>query len=272
MQDDDYAQQLFEILTADAPADDSLAPLRQRIDRSTGFGRDQWVQSVEVVDGEHGAELRIVFGLRAPPDPQWRGLPQQGSVQVPLDEEWRVLSGFAEPAAYAPSVVREVDAAARRVIERHQRGLPPTPSADEVPPQPAGSEKAQWQLLLQTLDGEGEAQEVAPGRIRLVEADSGGTVVFVVRPEQWQQVYVRHARGDLDLYFADLLGPRQDDETYVVFYRGRLVRSTRVELPPVRGSAFERRVAEARRKNPGAAFGWYAYTPIRANEDDADTD
>ena len=42
---------------------------------------------------------------------------------------------------------------------------------------------------------------------------------FVVSPHQWERVLVHHAWGDVDMYFADLLGPRQEDETFVVFYK-----------------------------------------------------
>jgi hypothetical protein len=101
-------------------------------------------------------------------------------------------------------------------------------------------------------------REVASGRIELHY--SGGTVVtVVVSPDQWERVLVDHAWGDVDMNFAELLGPRDKDETFVVFYNGDLVRSTGEKLPPVRGRAWERRLAEARAKHPDAQFGWFAY-------------
>ena len=69
---------------------------------------------------------------------------------------------------------------------------------------------------------------------------------FVVSPDQWERVLVHHAWGDVDMYFADLFGPRQEDETFVVSYNGDLARSAREKLPPVRRRALKRKVAEAR--------------------------
>ena len=43
---------------------------------------------------------------------------------------------------------------------------------------------------------------------------------FVVSPDQWERVLVHHAWGDVDMYFADLLGPRQEDETFMVSSNG----------------------------------------------------
>ncbi len=68
------------------------------------------------------------------------------------------------------------------------------------------------------------------------------------------------------MFFGDLLGPRQEDETFVVFYDGDLARSTREKLPPVRGRAFESKIAHARAKHPDAEFGWYAYRPDRTED------
>lgn len=98
---------------------------------------------------------------------------------------------------------------------------------------------AHWQILLAALSDEGAVREVAPGRIE-VHGPEGAVVTVVVTPGQWEQVLADHVGGDVDLYFAELLGPRQDDETFLVFYNGNLSRSIREKLPPVRGRALER--------------------------------
>ncbi len=63
------------------------------------------------------------------------------------------------------------------------------------------------------------------------------------------------------MYISELVGPRDEDEKFLVFYRGDMVRSVRGELPPVRGRAFERRIARSRAEHPDAEFGWFAYRP-----------
>jgi hypothetical protein len=139
-------------------------------------------------------------------------------------------------------------------------GAPPTRSgaARNLPALPPRD--AQWQILLKALGDEGAVREVAAGRIEL--QDSGGTVVtVVVSPDQWERVLAAPAWDDVGLYLHELLGPRQEDETFLAFYKGSLARSTREKLPPVRGRAFERKMAEARADDPDAQFGWYAHPP-----------
>lgn len=87
---------------------------------------------------------------------------------------------------------------------------------------------------MDALAEDGEVEEVGPGRL-VARDDLGPPVTVVVTPEQWQQVLAERAWGDVSMYVMELLGPREDDETYVVFHRGRLHRSTREALPPVRG-------------------------------------
>lgn len=74
-------------------------------DRHEGFGRDVWVESLEVAEGEHGAELLVEFGVALPSRLDWQGVPLHGSLKHPFDAEWRELSGYADPARYAPVVV-----------------------------------------------------------------------------------------------------------------------------------------------------------------------
>jgi len=263
MEDVAYARRLFAILTNPHPTgvdpDDPYGQADDGIDRYDGFGRDVWVESLEVADGEYGAELLVEFGLGLPPSWDWGSVPQRGSLRLPFDAEWRELCGYVDPAGYAPVVAREVQSAAGRHVERYRRRVADPLGVDRGRPA-LPSREAQWQILLGALKDEGTVRQVAPGRIEL--HDSGGSVVTVlVSPDQWERVLFDHAWGDVDLYLADLLGPRQEDETFVVFYNGDLARSTREKLPPVRGRAFDRKVAEARDKHPDAQFGWYAYPP-----------
>lgn len=267
MQDLAYARRLFAILTHPHPAgvdpDDTDGRPDDGIDRYDGFGRDVWVESVEVVKGEYGAELLVEFGLALAPGAEWTGVPPRGLLRLPFDAEWRELSGYQEPAAYAPVVAGEVGMAADRHVELHRR-RPADPSGID-PARPLPSREAQWQILLAALTDEGTVREVSVGRIELHDS-GGGVVTVVVSPDEWERVLVDHAWGDVDLYFADLLGPRQTDETYLVFYNGDLARSIREELPPVRGRALEHRFAAVRADQPDAQLGWYAYSSKRPGQ------
>jgi hypothetical protein len=254
VEDTAYAQKLFEILTNAHPGGiDPADPYGQAddgIDRYDGFGRDVTVASIEVVDGEHGAELVVGFVLTAAEN---AGSPQ-GSLRLPVEREWRELSGYADPAAYAPEVASRVMSAATAQVQQHVDGAGAGRAVQALP-----DREAQWRLLLAALGSEGDVRELGPGRVE-VEVD-GSVLTVVVTPDQWEQVLREHAGADPELYFADLLGPRQEDELFVVFYAGDLARSVREELPPVRGRAFERRVAEVLEDNPDAQLGWHAHPP-----------
>ena len=261
MEDEAYARRLFAILTNPHPTGvDPADPYGQaddRIDRYDGFGRDVWVESVAVAKGEHGSELLITFGLAVSSDPELLGVQQRGALRLAFDAEWRELSGYDDPAAYAPVVASEVWWAASRQVERHRRGPADLREGDErrlAMPRP----EAQWQIFRAALRDLGAVREVAPGRIE-VHGPEGAVVTVVVTPGQWEQVLADHVGGDVDLYFADLLGPRQDDETFLVFYNGDLFRSTREKLPPVRGRALEREIAEVQAEHGVAQLVWHAY-------------
>lgn len=263
MEDEPYARRLFAILTNPHPTGiDPADPYGQAddgIDRYDGFGRDVRVESVAVAEGEHGSELLVEFGLAVPSGPDLLGFQQRGTLRLAFDAEWRELSGYEDPAAYAPVVAREVWSAAGRQVERHRRGHAELREGDErrlAMPRP----DAQWQILLAALSDEGAVREVAPGRIE-VHGPEGAVVTVVVTPHQWEQVLADHVGGDVDLYFADLLGPRQDDETFLVFYNGDLFRSTREKLPPVRGRALDREIAQAQAADGVAQVGWHAHPP-----------
>jgi hypothetical protein len=181
--------------------------------------RDVRVLDIEITRGEHGLELEVAFDAQG----------VRGTVRVPFDRYWRGLSGYETPAAYAPEVAWQVDRAAHRLWspKRTVRRLP--------------GGQVQWRMLLDALAGEGEVRELGPGRVE-VTPPGGDPVTVVVSPDEWAGVLA--GTDDVDLLVAELLGPRDDDERFVVCYRGELVASTREELPPVRGRAYERTLAE----------------------------
>jgi hypothetical protein len=253
MDDAAYLDALMAILTNPSPtgiSHDSYGMADDGIDRYDGFGRDARVTGLEIVEGRHGAELEVSYELAVPRRAR-RRTPRNGTVRLPFDTEWRQLSGYADPADWAPRVARSVQAAAMRLVETSQssRG-----SRRALP-----TREEQWRLLLEALSGEGRAVEVAPGRIE-VDVDAEDEVLTVlVTPEQWEQVLLEDdALDDPELYLQELIGPRDDDEQFVVFYQGGLCRSTRAELPPVRGTAAERELAEIRARHPDMEFFWTA--------------
>lgn len=265
MDDQSYARRLFAILANPHPTgvdpEDPYGQTDDGIDRHDGFGRDVWVESVKVVDGEHGAELEVEFGLAPASSPELGEVPPRGTLRLPMDTEWRQLSGYTDPAAYAPAVAHAVEMSAWQHVARHLRAQG---SERERPALPA--REAQWQLLLDALGSEGATREIAPGRIE-VRGTNGGVVTVLISPDQWEHVLLEEAWSEVDLYVDGLLGPRQDDETFVVFYNGRLHRSTREELPPVRGTAEERKVAEAHAAHPNAVLAWRADAPSDQGDD-----
>jgi hypothetical protein len=265
MDDEAYVQQLFEILTNPSPTGidpgDPYGQADDGIDRYDGFGTDVRVTSARVVRGEHAPLMEIGFVLDLPADPDLAGVPETGSFLLAVDAEWRRLSGYDEPADYAPYVAHRVVMQVHRHVRAHR------PPATQRHGLPGPAER--WRVLLDGLGGEGRVREVAPGQLELslVRGEEEPAVVTVlVTPEQWERVVQRHG---VDLapydYFADLLGPLQDDECFVVFWEDDLVGSARAELPPVRGTAAGLRIdaalAAARAKDPHATFGWYAIKP-----------
>jgi anti-sigma regulatory factor (Ser/Thr protein kinase) len=265
--DDDYVQALQAILTDPEPTGidpgDPDGTADDGIDRFDGFGREVLVESLAVAGGDHGAELVVTFALTSPPETEGQRVPARGVVRLPLDREWRELSGYADPAAYAPEVANRVMRAAHEHVVRHHQGRDwlearnrargSLPSHDE-----------QWRMLLDALSMVGRPVEVAPGRIELHLADGwsedGNSVVTVlVTPEEWEEVLAFRAGDDHDLYVDELLASRDDDERFVVFHDGDLACSTREQLPPVRGRALARKLAALGATRPGAELGWYAH-------------
>lgn len=287
MSDEEYVSALLAILTNPAPTGiDGADPYGQAddgIDRYDGFGRDVVVSGLQVVGGPYGAELEVSYLLRLPAgDPDWDGVPERGSTRVPFDGEWRRLSGFGDPAAYAPQIASRVELAARDHAVRHQHGG----RRDRARTQWRARARAalpdretQRHVLLQTLAGEGEATQVSADRfeLRLRHDHADGparagdvaalpappeVITFVLTPEDWEEVLVDQHTHDLGLYLAETLADPDPDERFVVFYTGSLHRSTRAELPPVRGRARERAWDRLRADHPpGTTYGWFAFNP-----------
>jgi hypothetical protein len=220
MADEEYVADLRAMLT-------SLNPI--------GSGSGARVTSMRVVQDVAYDELEIEFD--AVVDGEDLG---SGSVRVDIDRDWRELSGYAEPGSYIQVVVRELERAVRRVVR-------PQPSTPSIDPDRA------WADLLRNLGYHGTVREVGDGRLEVTEHD-GEVFTLQVTRKQWAQVWA-HVSDD---YFHDLLGPRSEDETFVVFHRDDLARSVREALPPVRSTAFERLIEERRAANPDATFGWFA--------------
>lgn len=218
MKDEEYVRELRAILTNPRPTG---------IDH--GFGRDSWVESVGITRGAHGLELEVTFGVAVPPG---QAAPSRGVARVPFDRYWRRLNGYETPAAYAPEVARKVHSAAYRQLSSPERTVERLPGR-----------QAQWRLLLDALAEQGSMREPGPGRVEVTMA-AGDTVTVVVSPDEWEQVLAEHLSYGVGLFLAELIGPRDEDERFVVCYDGELVRSTREDLPPVRGRAHERLLAE----------------------------
>ena len=239
MDDEDYVRSLLAILTNPAL-----------------HGGDVWVESLTVAEGPHGKELEVSFGLAVPPGEE--RVPAKGTARVEFDQEWRHLSGYDDPAAYAPVVARRVERVVHQHVVRHRRdeGWSDRMAAYRAT---LPDRDTMWRLLLHALEGHGRAVEVAPGRIEVEVADR--VVTVVVSPAEWQDIFARIGRDDIDMEIDQTVGTLQEDEGYVVAYQGNLARSTREKLPPVRGRALERRFAQLRAAHPDAHFTWRAHPP-----------
>lgn len=288
MSDEEYVATLLAILTNPAPTGidpaDPYGMADDGIDRYDGFGRDVEVLGLRVVDGPHGDELEVSFVLKLPAgDPDWDGVPENGTTRLPFDAEWRRLSEFGDPAAYAPRVATRVEFAARDHAVQHQHGGRRARRQAEWRAAARAAlpdRETQLHLLLQTLAGEGEVTQVASDRFDLrlrrdddrnpTEGATGAGVLnetpevitLVLTPEEWEEVLVDEYKHDLRLYLAETLADPDPDERFMVFYDRSLHRSTREQLPPVRGRARERAWARLRAEDPlGPGDGWYAYEP-----------
>jgi hypothetical protein len=269
MDDAAYARELLAIPAHPSPTGinpaDPYGLADDGIDRYDGFGRDVGVTSARLVPGEHGAQVEVGFVLVVPDDPQWQALAREGTVTVQLDAEWRRLSGYADPAAYAPVVARRVESAAHLLVQRHRSGWEPR-SIDELP-----DRAARWRVLLDGLAGEGAVREVEPGRLVLAldrGEDEQRTVTVLVSPPEWDRVLLRHY---LELapqdFFMELVGPLDPDrQPFIVFWEDDLVASSREELPPVDPPVETRVVAGvrgSRTPRTGRGTRWTSSRPGR---------
>ena len=264
MDDEEYARQLFDILTR--PVDESVnqfAPGGDRIDRDGGYGTEVRVTSVHVVTGEHGAELEVGYILDLPDRPEYRDVPREGTMRVPGDAEWRSLSAYDEPLDYAWVVAHAVTLQVHRHVSAHQGRTVPYPTL------PGRDE--QWALLLEHVGHEGPVREVGKGRVEVTRTWDGieSVLTVVVTPDEWEQLLHRNGTGvGFGDWFGPLVATMQEDEGFLVYWRDDLHASTREELPPVRGTASERRfraiVDEARARNPDATFRWTAHRSRRS--------
>lgn len=256
MDDEAYVAELLAILTNPNPSgidpDDPYGRADDGIDRYGGFGRDVWVTSLAIDEGEYGLELVVGFGLTVPVTGKLKGLPPAGTVALPFDHDWRMLSGYGTAAAYAPEVAQEVESAVHTHVEQFTRPEP-APDPRDLPPR-----DVQWQRLLDVLATEGAVREVGPGRIE-VEVEHGGAVrviTVVMNPDQWEAI-LRKAEYPY-VYVEETISSRDDDELFLVVFRGRMEMSIREQLPPVRGTATKRFFDGLRADNPDADFGWRA--------------
>lgn len=194
-------------------------------------GLDIQVRSVRLVRGDWDRlELEIAYALAPLPD---------GVARIPATDDPETVAVELHNWAMA----------------HHDHHRPPAPVV--MDPDSA------WDDLLRNLGYHGSVREAGDGRVEVTERDGDVFTVLVTR-EQWARVWA-HEGDDM---FHDLLGPRAEDETFVVFHQDDLVRSVREELPPVASTIgwelaanMRRRYEEAIARDPDAQVGWFAYPP-----------
>ena len=253
MDDEEYARELFAILTA-SPGEpvDAYGTAADRIDRYGGFGTEVRVTSIDVVPGPYGAQIQVGFVLDLPHDVD---LPDRGTFLLPVDREWRELSGYAQPEDYAPRVAFHTEQAVRRHISAHK---PRDRAHDNLP-----DRAAQHDLLLAVLGRYGDVYEQGADRY-VVRRGGEDRLTVLVSPDEWEQVLRRNGTPDHVDFFEETVASTPRDERFFVFWDGDLVSSTREELPPLKipGPTLRetrRRIAEA--EATGQDLGWFAYTP-----------
>lgn len=211
-----YVRKLFAILTNPSPTGiDSVDPYEQaddRIDRYGGFGRDLRVTSATVMPSEHGAMVELGYELEIPDRLDLPGVPRQNSIRLQVAAQWRAASNLDDPADYAPMVACRLMSSIHQHVSAHQ-----SPATDRSDRLVAGEH---WAVLIEHLGHEGTVRELPSGRIEVTQIRGGGegeVVTVLVTPEQWELVMHRHIGPVPSDYFADLLGPRNDDELFLVF-------------------------------------------------------
>lgn len=222
-----------------------------------GVGDWVHVESLTVVDDGPWREVEIGFRLDLPDDPRVADVSPRGTVRCTYDAEWLVLSRYDDAEVYARWLAPQLAACARHTVERDLAPRRPVVDREQLLAAAPPAETL-WADLLAQLEAYGEVAVVEPGRIE-VHAEDGGTLTVVVTPAQWRRAWALGGHDD-DLRLDEVLGPRQEDETHLVFVHDGFARSVREQLPPVRGTARERRIEQLRRDDPDAV-GWFAYGP-----------
>ncbi|WP_104108363.1 hypothetical protein [Nocardioides sp. 616] len=264
MDDEDYARQLYTILTA--PLDPELPAGRlgdDFIDRSDGFGTDMRVTAIDVVPGDHGNQIDVAYVLDLPNEVD---TPREGSLLLPLDAEWREVSGYTEPEDYARHIAMQLVRHIHQLLWAHQ----PSREDERVLP----SREEQQAMLLEVLGRQGEVEKAAPNRY-VVRRRRRDDLTVLVTPDQWERVIRRHGirRAWLLEHFDELFASTPEEERFLVFWDGDVTTSTREELPPAKKPSpplreLRRRLAEARAS--GEDFGWFAYSPDGSSRSEHD--
>jgi len=184
-------------------------------------------------------------------------VPREGSLLLPLDAEWRELSGYTEPEDYAPRIASRLV----RCIRDHVRAHEPSRDDDRDPP----SDSEQQAMLLEVLGREGQVEEQAANRYVVLRQQREDLIV-VLTLDQWKRVIHRHGlrRASLLEHFDELFASTPPEERFLVFWDGDVTTSTRQKLPPAKKPLpplreIRRQLSEARES--GRDFGWFAYTP-----------
>lgn len=194
--------------------------------------------------------------LRAEARFEKRGTSVSGSAFMPLDSEWRYLSGYELVDDYACALAQRIDSAARRVTSPRRRPAPAS-GPEEV--------DSRWQWLLERLALNGQVVEHDDGSIRVLR-DEGGEFTVMVNPEQWVRIAKPiDPRSDDPQDFNQM----SDEEAFLVFYEDSLEWSIRKELPPVRfGGEMRRSFREAKERGEDMSrYGWFAHRPPDARPD-----
>lgn len=185
--------------------------------------------------------------LRAEARFEVRGAAVSGSAFVPLDEDWRYLSGYERVDDYAALLADRIRSAAHELLVPSAR-----PTLATGPTEVA----SRWQWLLERLALAGQVVESDDGSVRVVR-DDGGEFTVLVTPEQWARI-----AEPVDPHSDDPQDFNQlnDEETFLVFYENSLEWSMRAELPPVPfGAEIKRSFREAKERGEDMSrYGWGA--------------
>jgi hypothetical protein len=107
-------------------------------------------------------------------------------------------------------------------------------------------------------------REVSPGRLEVTPPDPTARFWLLITPEQLEEYVVdQGGHWDFLLDLGDTLGPRHDDEPYVLVVDGQFVASMREELPPIRGGLEDELVLQQLRET-GQLGQWFTHRPAEA--------